>query len=63
MTTKLVFNLETTMFRAMQEKQYSAVVSNAKVLMKLICLNIKINIRACAFGALGGRFESCLPYS
>jgi len=30
------------MFRAMQEKQYSAVASNAKVLMKLIGLEAKI---------------------
>ena len=27
--------LETAMYRAMQEKQYSTVASNAKVLMKL----------------------------
>ena len=42
MTTKLLFTLETAMFRAMQEKQYSAVASNAKVLMKLIGLEAKI---------------------
>ena len=30
------------MFRAMQEKQYSAVANNAKVLMKLIGLKAKI---------------------
>ena len=33
MTAKLVCTLETAMYRAMQEKQYSAVASNAKVLM------------------------------
>ena len=42
MTAKLVCTLETAMFRAMQEKQYSAVASNAKVLMKLIGLEAKI---------------------
>ena len=42
MTLKLVCTLETAMFRAMQEKQYSAVSSNAKVLMKLIGLEAKI---------------------
>ena len=36
MTAKLVSTLETAMHKAMQEKQYSAVASNAKVLMKLI---------------------------
>ena len=36
--------LETAMHRrAMQEKQYSAVATNAKVLMKLIGLEPKIN--------------------
>ena len=30
------------MYRAMREKQYSAVASNAKVLMKLIGLDAKI---------------------
>tara|TARA_B100001027_G_C16024495_1_gene222667 strand:+ start:242 stop:346 length:105 start_codon:yes stop_codon:yes gene_type:complete len=34
MTAKLNFTLETAMHRTMQEKQYYAVVSNAKVLMK-----------------------------
>ena len=29
------------MYRAMQEKQYSAVASNAKVLMKLVGLEVK----------------------
>ena len=38
MTAKLIFTLET----AMQEKQYSAVASNAKVLIKLIGLAAKI---------------------
>ena len=42
MTAKLVCTLETAMYRAMQEKQYSAVASNAKVLMKLIGLDAKI---------------------
>ena len=42
MTAKIVCILETAMFRAMQEKQYSAVASNAKVLMKLIGLEAKI---------------------
>ena len=45
MTSKLVFTLENSMHRAMQEKKYSAVASNAKVLMKFIGLaaNIKCN--------------------
>ena len=42
MTAKLLCSLETAMHRAMQEKQYSAVTSNAKVLMKLIGLEAKI---------------------
>ena len=41
MTAKLVCTLENAMQRAMQEKQYSAVVSNAKVLMKLVGLDTK----------------------
>ena len=41
MTAKLVCTLETAMYRSMQEKQYSAVASNAKVLMKLINLKAK----------------------
>ena len=41
MKAKLVCTLETAMHRAMQEKQYSAVASNAKVLMKLIRLDQK----------------------
>ncbi|WP_288247125.1 hypothetical protein [uncultured Prochlorococcus sp.] len=39
MNAKLLCTLETAMHRAMQEKQYSAVASNAKVLMKLIGLD------------------------
>ena len=42
MTAKLINTLETAMYRAMQEKQYSAVANNAKVLMKLIGLEPKI---------------------
>ena len=41
MTAKLLCTLETAIHRAMQEKQYSAVASNAKVLMKLIGLEAK----------------------
>ena len=41
MTAKLVCTLETAMYRAMQEQQYSAVASNAKVLMKLVGLEAK----------------------
>ncbi len=43
MTAKLLCTLETAMHRAMQEKQSSAVVSNAKVFIKLIGLEAKIN--------------------
>ena len=39
MAAKLVCTLETAMFRAMQEKQYSAVATNAKVLMSLLGLD------------------------
>ncbi len=42
MTAKLICTSETAMHRAMQEKQYSAVATNAKVLMKLIGLEAKI---------------------
>ena len=42
MTAKLLCTLETAMHRAMKEKQYSAVASNAKVLMKLVGLEAKI---------------------
>ena len=38
---KLVCTLETAMYRAMREKQYSAVASNAKVRMKLVGLEGK----------------------
>ena len=41
MAAKLVCTLETVMYRAIQEKQYSAVASNAKVLMKLVVLKAK----------------------
>ena len=44
MTAKLVCTLETAMFRAMLEKQYSAVANNAQVPMKLIDLKAKIKI-------------------
>ena len=42
MTAKLLCNLENTIYGAMQGKQYSAVASNAKVLMKLIGLEAKV---------------------
>ncbi len=42
MTVKLICTLETAIHRAMQEKQYSAVASNTKVLIKLIGLEVKI---------------------
>ena len=42
MTAKLLCTLETAIHRAMQEKQYSALASNAKVLMKLVGLESKI---------------------
>ena len=42
MTSKLICNLETGIYKAMQEKQHCAVASNAKVLMKLVCLEAKI---------------------
>ncbi len=45
MTAKLVCTLENAMHRAMREKQYSAVASNAKVLMKLIGFEAKTQIR------------------
>ena len=37
----LIFALETAMHRVIKEKQYSAVGSNAKVLMKLVDLAAK----------------------
>ena len=45
MTSKLVCLLENAMHLAMKENQYSAVASNAKVLMKLIGLEAKTQIR------------------
>ena len=39
MTSKLVCLLENAMYLAMKEKQYSAVATNAKVLMKLLGLD------------------------
>ena len=42
MMSKLICTLQTAMHRAIQEKQYSAVASNAKVFMKLIGLEAKI---------------------
>ena len=42
MRAKLLCTLETTMHRAMDEKQFSAVASNVKVLMKLVVLGAKI---------------------
>ncbi len=42
MTVKLICTLEIAIYRAIKEKQYSAVMSNAKVLMKLIGLDAKI---------------------
>ena len=44
MAAKLLCTLETAMYRATQEKKYSAVATNAKVLMKLIGLDAKIKI-------------------
>ncbi len=45
MTSKLVCLLENAMHLAMKENQYSEVASNAKVLMKLIGLEAKTQIR------------------
>ena len=42
--TKLIFTLGNAMHRSIQEKQFSAIASNAKVLMKLIGLESKIKI-------------------
>ena len=42
MTAKLICTLETAMYRAMKEKQYSVFEINAKVLMKSIGLEAKI---------------------
>ena len=44
MITKLLCTLETKMHRSMQEKQYSEVACNSKVLIKLIGLEAKIKI-------------------
>ena len=41
MTAKLLCTFENALYKAMQEKQYSTVASNAKVLMKLIGLDAK----------------------
>ena len=49
MTAKLLCTLETAMYRAMQERQYSAVASNAKVLMKLVGLEAKIKSQSSLF--------------
>ena len=40
-TAKLLCTQETAMYRVMQEKQYSAAASNAKVLLKLIRFDVK----------------------
>tara|TARA_B100000963_G_scaffold61565_1_gene49513 strand:- start:129 stop:263 length:135 start_codon:yes stop_codon:yes gene_type:complete len=40
MTSKLVCLLENTMHLAIKEKQYSAVATNAKVLMRLLGLDV-----------------------
>ena len=50
MTAKLICTLETAMHRAMQEKQYSAVVSNAKVFVKLVGFEAKIKELRWCFG-------------
>ena len=42
MTANLLCTLETAIYRAIQEKQYSAVAGNTKVLMRLISLDAKI---------------------
>ena len=44
MTAKLLSTVEIAMYRAMPEKQYSAVASNAKVLIRFVRLESKINI-------------------
>ena len=41
MTAELIYILQTAMYRAMKEKQYSEVASNAKVLRKLFGLAAK----------------------
>ena len=42
MTAKLLCTLENSMYKSMQEKQYSVVASNAKVFMKLVGLEAKV---------------------
>ena len=42
MNANLVCTLETAIYRAMREKLYFAVASNAKVLIKLVGLEAKI---------------------
>ena len=44
MKANLVFTLENAIHRSMQEKQYFAVASNAKVLMKFVGLAAKVRI-------------------
>ena len=61
MTAKLVCTLENAMFRAMQEKQYSAVASNAKVLMKLIGLEAKIKSQRECFGSTRSQVRILSP--
>ena len=42
MKAKLLCSLETSMHRAMKEKQYSAITSNAKALINLFGLEAKV---------------------
>ena len=44
MIATLKFTLETALHRAIQEKQYYAIASNPKVLLKFIGLEAKIKI-------------------
>ena len=53
--------LRNVMYRAMQEKQNFAVASNAKVLMKLVGLEIKVKSLIWCFGTLDRRFETYRP--
>ena len=41
MTAKFICTVETAMHRSMQEKQYSVVASNTKVLLKLVGLEVQ----------------------
>ena len=50
MKPKLICTLETTMHNTMQEKQYSVIDTNTKVLMKLIGLEAKIKSLSWCFG-------------